>query len=136
MPNQKSPAQTAIIKIDNVTIEKIRESFQDEAQTTVHCNYVSKRKYVNGGWVNIYPTTYLIHHDEKLQLLHAENIPMAPQIHVFKRVGELKHFTLIFPPIPKDWETFSLIEKSDGQSGFIVSNIKRNNSRVYDIALH
>lgn len=136
MPNQKSPAQTAVIKIENATIEKIRESFQEESQTIVHCNYVSKRKYVNGGWVNIYPTTYLVHHNEKLQLLHAENIPMAPQMHVFKRVGELKHFTLIFPSIPKDWETFSLVEKSDGQSGFIVSNIKRNNSGVYYIALH
>ena len=136
MPNQKSPAQTAVIKIENATIEKIRESFQEESQTIVHCNYVSKRKYVNGGWVNIYPTTYLVHHNEKLQLLHAENIPMALQMHVFKRVGELKHFTLIFPSIPKDWETFSLIEKSDGQSGFIVSNIKRNNSGIYEIALH
>ena len=136
MPNQKSPAQTAVIKIENATIEKIRESFQEESQTIVHCNYVSKRKYVNGGWVNIYPTTYLVHHNEKLKLLHAENIPMAPEMHVFKRVGELKHFTLIFPSIPKDWETFSLIEKSDGQSGFIVSNIKRNNSGIYEIALH
>ena len=75
MPNQKSPAQTAIIKIDISTIQKINESFKEEAQTIVHCNYVSKRKYVNGGWVNIYPTTYLVYLNEKLPLLHAEIFP-------------------------------------------------------------
>jgi len=136
MPNQKSPVQTTIVKIDIATIQKINESYQEEAQTIVHCNYVSKRKYVNGGWVNIYPTTYLVHLNEKLPLLHAENIPMAPLLHVFKKVGELKQFTLIFPPIPKDWKTFSLIEKSGKYEGFTLLNIERNNSGVYDIGLH
>ena len=136
MPNQKSPAQTTIVKIDIATIEKIKEAFPEDGQTIVHCSYVSKNKYANGGWVNIYPTTYLVHQKEKIQLLHADNIPMAPQIHAFKNAGELKHFTLIFPPVPNDWETFSLIEKSESHSGFIVANIKRNNSGVYEIIVH
>ena len=135
MPNQKSPAQTAIIKFNNSTIKKIRESIFEEAQTIVHCSYVAKGKYANGGWVNIFPTTYLVHNKEAIQLVHAENIPVAPEMYEFKNPNELKQFTLIFPQIPKDWETFSLIEKSGSNEGFTVVNIKRNNAGVYQIAV-
>ena len=136
MPNQKSPAQTTIIKIDNATIKKIRESFQEEAQTIVHCSYVPKGVYADGSWVNIYPTTYLVNNKQKLPLVHAENIPMSPQMHIFNKPAELKQFILIFPSIPKDWESFSLLENCGDHEGFVVDNIKRNNSGVYQITLH
>ena len=136
MSNQKSSVKTTSVQIDHSTIEQLRESLQEEAQTIVHCNYVSKRKYVNGGWVNIYPTTYLVHNDEKLQLIHAENIPFAPAIHKFNRSGELKRFTLIFPSIPKDWDSFSLIEDSGTHECFSVHNIQANHSGVYEVAIH
>ena len=136
MPNQKSPAQTDSIQIDIATLEKIYESFQEDGQTIVHCNYVSKRKYANGGWINIYPTTYLVRYEETLPLLHAENIPMAPRMHMFKRAGDLKHFTLIFPPVPKEWEKFNLIEECPSGNGFVVKNLQRNNAGVYEVALH
>jgi hypothetical protein len=127
---------TRSVNIDKLTLIKLEESYKEEAQTIVHCKYVSKHKYINGGWVNIFPTTYLSHNNEYLQMVHAVNIPIAPDIHIFKKKGELKLFTLFFPSIPKDWDSFSLIENCENHEGFQVINIKRNNSGIYEIALY
>jgi hypothetical protein len=127
--------QNPVIQIDIDTINQLNESFHEEGQTVVHCNYISKRKYINGGWVNIYPTTYLVNNNSKLQMLHAENIPVAPSCYIFRNAGELKQFTLFFPVIPKDWEQFSMVEQCDSNDGFVVKNIKRNNSGVYELAI-
>ena len=136
MSKSKQPSTFQSVRIEKDTLDQLAENCKEEAQTFLHCNYVSKRKYINGGWVNIHPTTYLVHGSESLPLLHAYNIPFAPQIHVFKKKGELKQFTLVFPPIPKDWESFSMIEECNSDEGFVVSNIKRNNSGVYEVAIH
>jgi hypothetical protein len=42
---------------------------------------------------------------------------------------------LFFPVIPKDWEEFSMVEQCDSDDGFVVKNIKRNNSGVYELAI-
>jgi len=131
--NQKTSISSA--KIDKVTLVQLEESFKQEAQTIIHCKYVSKRKYINGGWVNIYPTTYLVNKEQSLPLLHAENIPLAPNRHDFNKPGELKQFILLFPAVPSEWEYFSIIEKCRDSNGFIVSNIKRNNIGVYEISI-
>jgi hypothetical protein len=122
--------------IDISIIENLKEVFQVESQTVLHCNYVSKRKYPHGGWVNIFPTTYLVNNDQVLPLLHAENIPIAPNYHLFNKPSELKQFTLYFPAIPKDWKQFSMVEKCKGDGGFIVKNIQRNNIGVYEVSLY
>lgn len=137
MRNKISPDKKRIVLIDDATIKKLKESVREESQTIVHCNYVSKRKYINGGWVNIYPTTFLQSNknSDVLKMQHAENIPMSPDVHVFSKVGELKSFVLYFPAIPKDWDEFSLVEKTTTAEGFVVRNIKRNNIGVYEIYL-
>jgi len=135
MPIQHSTKQTTLIEINISPLDQIYDSLHDEGQTIVHCSYVSKTKYVNGGWVNIHPTTFLVHKEETLPLLHAENIPMAPGMHMFKRPGEIKHFTLIFPAIPKEWAAFSFIEECRSGAGFVVRNMTRNDSGVYNIFL-
>ena len=121
------------IKLTSSVIYSLLSSCEEEEQTIIHCNYVSKKKYINGGWVNIYPTTYLVSEQESITLLHAENIPLAPQVHVFNKAGELKRFSLIFPAVPKSWTSFDLIEKSNSVNGFKVHNIKRNNAGIYKI---
>ena len=107
----------------------------ENAQTTVFCNYISKSKYKNGGWVNIYPTTYLVRDNESLPLLHALNIPVAPNKHHFQKAGHYKRFVLIFPPVPKSWKSFDFVEACDTNEGFFVENISRNNSGIYEIQL-
>lgn len=136
MPNQNLTKQTSLIEINISPLDQIYDSLHEEGQTIVHCSYVSKTKYINGGWVNIHPTTFLVRNEETLPLLHAENIPMAPSMHMFKRSGELKHFTLIFPAIPKEWEEFSLIEECSSGGGFVVKNLLRNDSGVYQVSLY
>lgn len=136
MSKTNQPAKISSVKIDNATLQQLKEDFKEEAQTLVHCNYVSKIKYINGGWVNIYPTTFLVHDNDVVPMTHAMNIPVAPHMHVFKKSGELKQFTLVFPPLPKEWDSFSLIENCGDHEGFVVINIERNNSGVYEIALH
>jgi hypothetical protein len=135
MSKTNQPTKISSVKIDNATLDQLNKEFKQEAQTLVHCNYVSKRKYTNGGWVNIYPTTYLVHDNEVIPMHHAINIPIAPNSYVFEKSGQLKRFTLIFPPIPKEWDSFSLIETCNDHKGFEVIGIKRNNSGVYEIEL-
>jgi hypothetical protein len=133
MSTKGNTSKSVSVKIDQKTLQQLEESYKEEAQTLVHCNYVSKRKYTNGGWVNIYPTTFLVNDNEVIPLLYAINIPLSPNIHVFKSAGELKQFTLVFPTIPKEWESFSLIENCNDHDGFVVINIERNNSGVYEV---
>ncbi len=135
MNKLKQPRNIRKISIDASTLEKLKNSSEEEAQTIVHCRYISKTKYINGGWVNIYPTTYLVNGEERITLLYADNIPMAPACHQFSHPGELKWFTLIFPAIPKDWKQFNLIEECGAHTGFTVSNIRRNNQGVYEVFL-
>ncbi|MEY4702705.1 MAG: hypothetical protein RIR96_602 [Bacteroidota bacterium] len=106
-----------------------------DGYTIVHCHYVSKHKYINGGWVNIFPTTYLFHEGIFLQLEHAENIPVSPAKHYFTQPGIRKSFTLYFPLLPETWDSFDLIEKTNTEKGFVHHNIIRNNSGVYNIEI-
>jgi len=108
-----------------------------EGQTVLHCNYVSKRKYVNGGWVNIYPTTFLVEETtgDSLQMIAAINVPVAPEKYFFSNPGELKSFALIFPLIPKSWKSFHLQECAGVYDGFNANHIQRNDSGIYQLEI-
>ena len=123
------------IVIDKKTIEQLQQQSQEENQTVIHCTYVSKFYYVNGGWVNIHPTTFLVNEGTRLPLLYTDNIPVAPKMHFFSKAGETKKFTLFFSGIPKNWETFDFVEETKNSTGFVVKNISRNESGVYQIQL-
>lgn len=109
---------------------------EDEGQTLLHCRYVSKHKYANGGWMNIDEDTYLENADtgEKLELFQAIGVPLAPDKHYFKKAGELKQFVLLFPRVPRFWKSFHLIEQG-GAGSFRVRDIPRNDTGVYQIQL-
>ena len=107
-----------------------------DGQTMLYCRYISKTYYQNGGWVNIDEDTYLenAHTFERIDLTHAIGIPLSPRRHFFKNGGELKQFVLLFPPIPKFWKTFHLVERA-GAGSFRVRDIERNSSGIYHIQL-
>lgn len=113
-------------------------SKEDEAATIIHCLYTAPGIYHSGGWVSIWPTTYLVFNkgSERLQLLHAISIPVAPERKYFKREGETLPFTLIFPRIPDHWPLFHLHEHAGSGKGFKVNNIKRNESGIYRFKIH
>ena len=71
-------------------MKKLNNEFHEESCTIVHCIYIAKTKYVNGGWVNIYPTTLIEKSGNSfdyLYLQNAMNIPIAPERHYFKKAG-------------------------------------------------
>lgn len=119
-------------QIDASTLEKLLEGVEEIGQTIVHCHYVSKSKYVNGGWVNIFPDTFLIGSDgNKIQMTHAINIPIGPERHFFKRNGEEKKFTLLFPPLPDNWTHFRVQEYVQQSVGLCSSEVKCSGTGVY-----
>ncbi len=113
------------------------DALEPEGQTILHCRYVSTDKYLNGGWINIYKSTFLVNPDTKdfLSLVQAHNIPVSPGRHMFRQAGQLKQFTLLFPYVPRYWRRFHLVELVRGGGGFRVKDIERNKSGVYHINL-
>ena len=124
------------IYIHPTTRNQLRDQLPEEGQTLIHCSYVSKEMYVNGGWVNIHPTTFLQSDSGAcISMIDAQFIPLAPQKHYFTRCGQLKQFTLLFPKIPTDWQSFDLIEKTNIGNGFVVKHIPVNDSGIYHVQL-
>lgn len=124
-----SPETTVFVHSD------ILVNYQKEEFTLLHCSYWSPPIYVKGGWVQIWETAYLVNMatQEKLPLLNAIGIPIAPQKHWFKKIGEHFRFTLVFDKIPSLWQIFDL--KEPVGNGFSVSNIARNNSGIYRVTI-
>ena len=81
------------------------------------------------------PETYLVNHPfgEKIKMTHAINVPLSPECHYFKKVGEVLNFTLIFPKIPLSWDAFDLKELSGELFAFTVKDIERNHSGIYRV---
>lgn len=105
----------------------------EEGHTIIHCTYISSDIYVNGGWVTIWPTTYLVHPEtkERLQMLFAYNIPLSPAKHYFQHAGQKLRFTLLFPKLPENWSSFHLHEVTNQNTGFIIRNIPKQESGMH-----
>lgn len=131
--------ETQHLRLENdmLLTELAYKAQEVEGQTLIHCTYVAKEKYVNGGWVNIYDSTYLVNPDTKdtLRLVQAYNVPLSPEKYYFKKPRQTKQFTLVFPRIPKHWNCFNFFEVAGKTLGFTVRNIERNDAGVYHIEL-
>lgn len=120
---------------DQLMINLIDQGLSETGRTFIHCTFTSQLEYIDGGWLNIFPTTYLVNREtgKKLRMEFALDIPVAPKCHFFKRVNEQIRFTLIFPKLPTDWQTFTLIEESDRENPLVKFDIKRNKFGVYKV---
>jgi len=143
-----SPVVATITQFDTehqIEIEEgLLEGFEEEGYTYLHCTCYTSPKYSSGWWICINESTYLINSgsNEKLKLLNAINIPLSPEKHYFKKLGDSLRFTLVFPALPKDWKNFNLIEivtpiraLYEGSDGFSIINIRRNNTGVYKVKI-
>jgi len=124
----------------------IIELFEEERYSYLHCTYVVSEKYKSDWHININKNSFLIGGKSltKLKLINVIGIPIAPQKHCFKKLGESLQFSLIFPAMPKEWEVFDFIEDiptvfSDKRllfsNRFYCRNIKRNDTDVYKITI-
>jgi hypothetical protein len=86
--------------------------------------------------IRIWKTTFLVDKTAgaKSQLLHAENISIAPQWMAIPEAASYS-FLLIFSALSKSCKQFDLIEEISQPGGFYVKGIQRNESDVYHIDL-
>lgn len=121
--------------IEPDVLSGLKQTLEPEGCTIIHCHYKAPDQFINGGWVNIARTTYLINTEDNalLSMFQVYNIPISPARHYFERIHQKKTFTLFFPALPFFWHSFSIIEMTEEPSPFIVHNLKRNASGVYHI---
>jgi len=110
-------------------------SIEDMHYTTLHCRYTTSPKYHSGWWVNIYKPSYLVNlvSGQRLEMISAFNVPLAPQRHYLKSFGDSLCFTLVFPQVPKDWLIFKFVEGGTPENSLSSGPITRNKSGVYNV---
>jgi len=121
------------IEITFLKSKKPLEKIKEESQVTIHFKYTGS---MWGDKIRIWKSTFLHAKgsSHRSSLVHVENISVHPTwTHV--SAGETINFTLIFSGLPKDCEYFDLIEDIPEPGGFIINDIKRNNSDVYHFTM-
>lgn len=95
---------------EHLGVEKI--SLNDDF-TRIDFVYISPRKYINGGWIQLDSGCYIrpIGSQVHYKLVSAINIPLAPAKYYFKSKGQVHHFTLLFPALPKSIKQIDIIER-------------------------
>jgi hypothetical protein len=93
-------------------IEKV---ILDDEFTRIDFVYISSRKYINGGWIHINSGCFIRPKGSEVcyRMIKAINIPIAPTKYHFMSKGQVHHFSLIFPAIPKNVTHIDVIEKLD-----------------------
>lgn len=107
-----------------------------KGETVVELTYTTSPKFDYNWWININEETYLVNElgfkAEKLKMIRAENIPIAPNRLYLENKGDSHRFRLIFPAIPDSWgDTFHLQEYGTGLDGFFIMDFKRNATGRY-----
>jgi hypothetical protein len=98
----------------------------EERQTIIHCTYNPESA------VRIWPSTFLIEKESGRQakLLTAFNISFAPE---WTLATNGNKFTLIFEGLSKECQQFDLVEVIDLPDPFVIRNIQRTKSDVYNL---
>lgn len=127
------PPVRAKPEIDTDILSKNQQGSLEDSYVYVHC------RCHNAGddlLVRIWRTTYLIDQtsSDKSELIHAENITLAPQWTIVPR-NTTHNFLLVFGSLPSTCKVFDLIEQIPQPGGFKVRGIRRNESDVYRISI-
>ncbi len=109
------------------TKKKTKTLESEERQTIIHFTY----NPINA--VRIWPSTFLIEKEtgKRVKLITAFNISFAPEW-TFAYNGNNK-FTLVFEGLSKGCTMFDLMEVIPLPDPFVVRNIARTNSDVYNL---
>ena len=95
---------------EHLGIEKIS---LDDDFTRIDFVYIAPKKYLNGGWIQIDSGCYIrpIGSEIRYKMVSAINIPLAPSKFYFKSAGQVHHFSLIFPALPKSVKQIDIVER-------------------------
>lgn len=99
----KEPPVKVKPKIDTEILTSIQDGVLEEGHIYVHCQCTNQGEDM---LVRIWKTTFLVDHHSsaKPQLLHAENITIAPQWMALPS-GSVHNFLLVFGSLPKTCTT-------------------------------
>jgi hypothetical protein len=122
-----------IIHISEEAKQTLINSTETEGQVIVHVRYQSEGL---GEGIRIWPTTYLIPQEggAKSSLITIEKISLAPLWTMLYHKVDFR-FTLIFSPLPKTCKLFHLWEDIDQPGGFLIRNIRRTETDIYEVEL-
>jgi hypothetical protein len=117
--------ETKLVTIDKEMPEpKIPEP--DDSILRIDFLYYATNKYVNGGWVQIHPSTFIrpVGSQTQYRMIGTVNIPKNPVKHYFKSQRDMLFYSLLFPPVPKDVTHIDIIEKEcNGGTWFNFYNV-------------
>jgi hypothetical protein len=129
---QEPPVKTKPA-VDIEVLAAIETSVMEDSFIYVHCHFNNPE---DGSLIRIWKTTFLVDSatGSRSQLVHAENISMAPQWTMIPGHATFS-FLLVFETLPKSCKIFDLIEEIPQPGGFHVKNIHRNEKDVYHISI-
>jgi hypothetical protein len=125
-----APTITPAVKLDEKLKDELLTQIQEEGMIIVYCSFTTDFEV----GIRIWNSTVLIDQQSgnRSRLLHALDITIAP-VWMWVQEGTTVRFTLIFAPLPKTCELFTLWEDIPESGGFEIRNIKRNRSDVYHV---
>lgn len=105
---------------------KVKTLESKERQTIVHCIYDPHMA------VRVWPSTFLVEKESgrRVKLITAFNISFAPE---WTFGAENNQFTLVFGGLSKGCAMFDLVEDIPLPEPFVVKNIPRNKTDVYEV---
>ena len=125
LPTRTLPA------IDGEVLSSIEPATLEDSHVYVHCHVNNLEE---GMLIRIWRTTFLIDRSQgaKSGLIHAENISFAPQWTMIPGRGPYT-FLLIFSGLAKSCKVFDLVEEIPQPGGFLVTDIRRNETDIYHV---
>jgi len=127
----KEPPVRTQPAVEAEILSSIDPDVLDDSYVYVHCHVGN---LAEGMLIRIWRTTFLIDRSQgsKSQLIHAENISFAPAWTMIPGKGAYT-FLLIFSALAKSCRVFDLVEEIPQPGGFLVKNIRRNETDVYHV---
>ena len=127
-----TPTVKPSVKLDEKLKDELLAQIQEESMAVVHCSYTAEFEV----GIRIWNSTVLIDQGSgsRSRMLHAFNITIAP-MWMLLEAGTTARFTLTFSPLPKTCEVFTLFEDIPEDGGFLIKDIKRNESDVYHVSI-
>ncbi|MEO5979909.1 MAG: hypothetical protein ABIS36_17530 [Chryseolinea sp.] len=119
--------------VDSQVMAAVSPEMLTDSYIYVHCYFQNEWR---DALVRIWKTTFLVdrHSGSKSQLIHAENISVAP-LWTLIADNSTYNFLLVFSSLPKTCKQFDLVEEIPQPGGFHITNIQRNHLDVYHVEL-
>lgn len=106
-----------LIRKSEVSYCEIQSITLSTEKTVVNFNYISPNTYKNGGWVCAGDNFFIRDNEtgRKYFLTKAIGIPICPEKHQFRNIGESLNFKLEFQPVPSSCNEIDIIENLSGK---------------------